>query len=500
MRSFLFLLLLPIFFMSHSYVENFRYIQPFDCLPLLGLYLLATLICFFIFRLFLRNNIKAALMTSFIMAFYFFFGAFHDFVRRHDIFLHRYSISLPLFLIMATGLFIWLKKKQPPPRIGKFLNYLLLIYLVVDGITLIWNNITRKDKERTMISALPNDAFRKCDSCPVPDIYLLLFDEYTSSKTLKDTFHYNNTSLDTFLLQENFHIQTNSRSNYFFTPFSMASIFNMSYLSHLKDPQNISADDYIEILDPDRPAAVIRFFERQGYAIVNHSPFDLPGSPSSLDQPFIPVKTRLITNRTLFHYLSRDIGWWFATHFTDAEVLAENEAAMVYRGNKTAVRKTLEESATAAGKPRFVYMHVFMPHGPFLFDSPVHMRQMKEITREDDITKLSSYLNYIPYTNTQVQQLVSTIKKNTLGKAVIIFMSDHAYRYPAFFGHNERVFFDNQNAVYYPDRDYRGLYDSISAVNEFRVILNKLFDQRLPVLKDSLIYLRDAPGVVGNKK
>lgn len=499
MKSPLFLLLLPFFFVFHGYVENFRYIRPLDCLPLLGLYLLATLICFFIFRLFLRDNIKAALMTSFIMGFYFFFGAFHDFVRRHDIFLHRYSITLPLFLIVAACLFIWLKKKQPPRRAGRFLNYLLLIYLVMDGITLVWNNITRDDRGK-IISALPNDTFRKCDSCPTPDIYLLLFDEYTSGKTLKDTYHYDNTPLDSFLLQEHFHIQPDSRSNYFFTPFSMASIFNMSYLSRLKDPQNVTAEDYIEIMDPGRPAAVIRVLERQGYAIINNSSFDLPGNPSSLDQPFIPVKTRLITNRTLFHYLMRDIGWWFVTHFTDAEALAENEASLVYRGNRTAVRKTMEESATAAGKPRFVYMHVFMPHGPFLFDSSGHMRQMRDIARESDAGNLSSYLNYIPYTNTQVKQLVSTIKKNTMGKAVIIFLSDHAYRYPAFLGHNERVFFNNQNAVYYPDGDYGLLYDSISNVNQFRVIFNKLFDQRLPLLKDSLIYLRDAPGVAGNKK
>jgi hypothetical protein len=494
-----FLFLLPAFFVFHGYVENYPYIRLVDCFPLLGLYMLAVLICFFIFRPFLHDNIKAALMASFIMAFYFFFGALHDLFRRNDIFLHRYSISLPLFVIIAGILFIYLKKKPPFLRAGKFLTCLMLIYLAVDGFTLVWNNITWKDSGE-MIGALPDETFRKCEGCPSPDIYLLLFDEYTSSNTLKNAYHYDNSRLDTFLLREHFHIQANSRSNYFFTPFSMASIFNMSYLSHLKDPQNVSSDDYIDALDQRRPAAVIRFLERQGYTVVNNSSFDLPGNPSSLEQPFIPVKTRLITNRTLFNYLMRDIGWWFATHFTNAQALAENEAAMVYRGNRTAIERTLEASKTAGGKPRFVYTHVFMPHGPFLFDSLGHRRKMSEMAGEADGPALPGYLGYIPYTNTQVEQLVTAIKKNTGGKAVIIFLSDHGYRYPPFFRHNERVFFDNQNAVYYPDGDYRLLYDSISTVNEFRVIFNKLFDQRLPLLKDSLIYLRDAPGVVGNKK
>ena len=51
--------------------------------------------------------------------------------------------------------------------------------------------------------------------------------------------------------------------------------------------------------------------------------------------------------------------------------------------------------------------------------------------------------------------------------------------------------FQNLNAVYYPDNDYKMLYDSISGVNQFRVVLNKLLQQKLPVLKDSSIYLID---------
>jgi hypothetical protein len=35
------------------------------------------------------------------------------------------------------------------------------------------------------------------------------------------------------------------------------------------------------------------------------------------------------------------------------------------------------------------------------------------------------------------------------------------------------------------------LYDSISGVNQFRVVFNKLFHQHLPLLKDSSTYLKD---------
>ncbi|MBN8852467.1 MAG: hypothetical protein BGO55_01810 [Sphingobacteriales bacterium 50-39] len=496
MKAPFFIWLLPFFFVTHGYVENFRYVNPADCLPLLGIYWAATLVCFLIFRIFLRDNARSALMTFFIMSFYFFFGVFHDFVRRHGIFLSHYIISLPLFAIMAAGLFLWLKKKPPVARITKFLNYLLLIYIVVDGSTLAFHKLSRNNAAK-VISSRPNDIFRRCDSCATPDIYLLLFDEYTSTRTLRDVYHYDNSRFDSFLLQNNFHILQDSRSNYFFTPFSMASIFNMDYLENLKDPQRLSADDYIDALDPHRSAAVIHFLEEQGYAIVNNSSFDLPGHPASLDQPFIPVKTQLITHRTLFHYLMRDIGWWFTKRFTDSRVIAENEATMTYRSDSVAIERTLEESKRSAPGPRFVYMHVFMPHFPFLFDSLLHPKNMADVLKTEGRTDLTGYLNYIPYTNVQAQRLITTIKDNT--SAVIIFLSDHGYRYLPFSGHNERAFFNNQNAVYYPDGDYHLLPDSISCVNEFRVVFNKLFKQELPLLKDSLIYLRDGPGTEGNK-
>ena len=72
-------------------------------------------------------------------------------------------------------------------------------------------------------------------------------------------------------------------------------------------------------------------------------------------------------------------------------------------------------------------------------------------------------------------------------EAVIALMSDHGYRSfdlidPRFLKTN------NFNAVYFPSRDYGLYYDSMSNVNQFRVLLNSLFKQNLPILKDSLSF------------
>ena len=133
-----------------------------------------------------------------------------------------------------------------------------------------------------------------------------------------------------------------------------------------------------------------------------------------------------------------------------------------------------------------------MPHPPYFFDKNGNQKDENTIFRENSERALQAYLDYIPYTNSRIQELVSAIQQNTNGNAVIVFMGDHGFRYPTK-GDHPRNYFENQNAIYFPDRDYRLLYDSITGVNHFRVVFNKLFNQQIPLLKDSTIYLKDRP-------
>jgi hypothetical protein len=73
---------------------------------------------------------------------------------------------------------------------------------------------------------------------------------------------------------------------------------------------------------------------------------------------------------------------------------------------------------------------------------------------------------------------------------VIIFMSDHGFRHftkPV----DRKYHFMNLNAVYLPGRNYSLFNDSLSNVNQFRVLFNSLFKTSYPVLPDSCIYLKD---------
>ncbi len=148
------------------------------------------------------------------------------------------------------------------------------------------------------------------------------------------------------------------------------------------------------------------------------------------------------------------------------------------------------QSLKPAAQPSFIYAHFYMPHDPFIFDEHSHERSEKSI-RDDgngDLRDAKSYLGYLKYTNDKIRKLIDIIQRNTKGKAVIILMGDHGFRQDI--KQNDHKSFQNMNAVYFPDHDYHLLYDSISGINQFRVIFNTLFHQSFPLQKDSTIFFQ----------
>lgn len=61
-------------------------------------------------------------------------------------------------------------------------------------------------------------------------------------------------------------------------------------------------------------------------------------------------------------------------------------------------------------------------------------------------------------------------------------MGDHGYRGDA--GITDSIAsYQNFSAIYFPDKNYKYLDDSLSSVNVFRLVLNKYFNAKLPMLK-----------------
>ncbi len=487
----LYLFLLPVFFVLHGYLENFGFLSLQDAALLCGSYVLLSL-CINIFSwFFFRNWTKAAVITVIWMSFFFFFGALHEFLKEHVPirFFSRYSFLLSAFFLVLIIIFIYLKKiKKPFLRSTMYLNVLLLVYILVDLSGLVVKVVNPRKQRLSVYGFARQNQYTACDTCQKPDIYFLLMDEYSSSKALREKYNFEN-NLDSFLLDRGFSIQTNSRSNYNFTPFSMSATLNMSFIEGIENIKAVTADDYATCNILVRDNEVIKFLDAHGYEIVNYSMFDLAGNPAMVEQSFLPLKTKLITDRTLFARMNKDIGWLLMTWYPFK--LFKRNYILKHRDNNRKFQDLVEQSTKEnKNRPRFFYAHFYMPHPPYYYDRYGNPTDNSTIYREYKTDPLLSYLDYLLYTNERIKEMVTTIHTNK-PNAIIILLSDHGYRKRLDKKPEQPHFFQNLNAVYFPNKDYSGLYDSITNVNLFRVILNKKFNQHFKLEKDSSIFLVD---------
>ena len=158
----------------------------------------------------------------------------------------------------------------------------------------------------------------------------------------------------------------------------------------------------------------------------------------------------------------------------------------VLHKNDDILRHTREIAATQTSMPKFVYIHLMMPHFPYYFDSVGNSRPLDSLVKAHPSDK-AGYTGYLQYCNKRLLQLVDDLKAASSEPPFIMLLGDHGFRH---LNKNveRRYHFMNLNAVYLPDKNYRKFYDSMSNVNLLRVVFNTQFHQDFPLLKDSTIF------------
>ncbi len=479
-----FLFLLPPFFVLHGFTENYNFIPVKDALLLTGIYLCCSLLLSLLCWLLYRNFTKANLAAFWIMAFNFFFGSVHDGLKKFfpGSFIAKYTFILPAAVLLFVVLLIVLKKRKTSLlKLTYYLNVLLVVLLLVDTGLLSGKIITKKKTSYT----LP-EGFAACASCPKPDIYFILADEYAGNSELKDLFQFNDSVFLKQLAALDFHTIPESRSNYNYTPFSVASILNMNYLD-LKGKDRAKPDltySYTSIRDNN----LLRFLRYHQYDFYNYSVFDFEGQPARVRETFLPVKTRLITAQTFLSRFDKEIRFNFVYRWKSKK----NQKILTYgnkNNNENIYDLTWKLSEQKTVSPKFVYSHLMMPHYPYYFDKNGKEQPFEKLLEGNQGNK-EAYIEYLQYANKKLLALVDHILKSSVSPPIVVLMGDHGFRHfnnPV----DTKYHFLNLASVYLPSKNYSGFSDSLTGVNFFRTVLNIAFSQRLPYLKDSTSYLRD---------
>ena len=477
-----FLFLLVLFFCLHGWLQNYGFISFWEVLKpgllILMAVLFATGICFLI----IKNLLYASLIVFFISLWYLFFGAIHDWVKSIALLsaIKSYTVISVLLLLFTIAWIIFLNYKRTlHPKLALYLNVLLLVYCIVDFFLL-----TKASLSRPGSSMAQTVKFDTTKVTQKPDVYFLLFDGYPGFTSLKDSFNYENDSLQQYFTNNAFKVLP-VFANYDLTYFSMSSMFNMQYVK--KDFNNLQVRQHdfqkrgVEI----DHGVIFPIFRSMGYSIENISIFRINDiDPLSDKNSFLLAHSILLTDKIFHKRLQRDV--WLNKIFP---FLGDDDFYQHDIDNKAAQELLLKSALKKRDRPGFVYAHFMMPHGPYYYDSLGNKNPFEKISHYTKWPDKELFVSYIKYINKQIIKMTDTIIRHN-PEAIIIVMGDHGFRSYNSSQTFQPLRYDNLCAVRFPDNNYDPGSKPWSNVNLFRYVFNRQFAQNLPYLADSSIELR----------
>lgn len=480
------LLLLPLYFVCSKYVQ-YEGLPAVKTALISYLQILAlVLLIFSLFYIGVHNWLKSSLLTLVSILTFLFFGNVRVFFQTSEIFhfLSHYKFLLPLLLFLFL-LFKWIiRKEKVQVNAAAFFNLLFFVYLGLEIINIF--RLQSLSEKNYPVTISPSE-FAVGNQ---PDIYYLISDGYPSSSYQREMLAINNDHFEDSLKKQGFFVLKQSKSNYNRTIFSMLSAFNMRYLNIVDTIHPAGPKQYALAIREIKSAQLFNYLNKAEYKIINLSIFDIAETKAFRKQNFLAVSEReIFFSHTFWNYFIRDIYYhWILKKENYKEHLhkASHEPLKLY--NKQIIDTLLNNNFPLSAKPVFVYAHINMPHYPYFYDETGIPNNQDSIYGNEMITNKKRFAGYIRYTNKQLLYIIQSIKNKTKGKAVIVLQSDHGISDLDAAKKNDA--FRNFTSFYFPDKDYSMLPDTMSNVNTFRIILNKYMHQKLPLIKDSIFYIR----------
>ena len=446
-----------------------------------------------------KNQAKVILFTTLLVAILLFFGSVQDQAKEllPGSFFSKYRFFLIFIPVLIAATLIFLRRSNKKfYRLYQYVQITIGILVIWELVALAVNTISDKTKQNILFEKSQADSlYNTTRAVNGPNIYFIVFDGFTSSKCLQEEFSYNNAELDSFLHEKGFYPVTRSRSNYPVTPFSIASTLNFSYLTSDLNNKVLTSQDILKGNQTVSQSRLIPYLHTRGYQIFNYSVFDLKDYPASSRTIFYDMSAKVLKRQTLVRRFYKDVGWNFTGNaFVKNGLLGFNSLYKQQRSfylqhyvyeNMNGLQSVL---STRQSGPKFVYCHIMLPHAPYYFNKDGTLKDANIPWSPKSAKK--DYLNQLIYSRQLVKQAINSIfKKDTLNK-IIVLQGDHGFRD---YGEPNKTgrFFENLNAIYFYDKNYAALSDSMTPVNTFRVVLNQYFQERLKYLPDTSIYVHD---------
>ena len=431
-------------------------------------------------RLILRNGYRAAFLSMLWMMLFFSYGHIHMSLVSQWEGVDFSPWMLIGWLALAVLSAVWATRPKltfvtsVPP-----LNVIALGLMIV-SVVQISSGIQKRDGHRVAADNPPVQELTRPEN--PPDIYYFILDMYTRADLMKSDYGYDNNGFLNELETRGFYVASCSQSNYTRTELSMASSLNMSYLQGLDAkfvPDNLGR---LRLWDTLKHSAVRYSLEEMGYTTISYANgfawSELDDADVFLTPP--PFSSGMTEFETLFLQTTllgeaQKLGW-----FNADQIMAQN-----YRDRHMLVFNSMDDVVEMPG-PKFVYVHLILPHPPFVFGpngeyiDPAGF--WDENKRYPPAKMAAGYRDHVTFLNKKMLEMLDTILSGSATPPIIILQGDHG---PWLQPNPEHFYILN---VYHLPGHNDELYPTISPVNTFRLIFSDYFGGEYDMLKDESYY------------
>ncbi len=477
----LFTLLLPLYLYQH----NIKVVFPDELYPVLGVALTSSAVLYLLSLLLCRGNLtRAALLTTYVLIIFAFYPALVEFDDDYKV---AYLWSVAWWCIVAVYICLALRHSY----------YEHLYWCVLGGLLVLFNggqavsgggvNTLPKGIEPISVSA-------KVKKEDLPHIVYIVPDRYPSKEVLRRHFGFDNRLFLDALKQRGFFVAERSHPNYTKTFQALAAVFNMQYLDFVAQEFGEKESSYRPVYHMLQNHEALKILHSAGYHSL-HMGNRWPPTRFNYyaDENYYGISNLVgLTNFQQAYVSSHPVGALADLRFN---AYAQERCRQVYNQ-----RDRLME-AVKRQQPQFIFWHVLLPHPPFLFDpdGKCHRRVWPENKSWE--LHVDGFIQQLQFTNRLLMELFDLVMAQSQRKVIFVIQSDEG-PYPWHYVRRSNmdwetatpdeieIKFGNLNAIYFPSRDYHGMEEDITPINNMRRVINEALGSDLPMLPHRMYVFR----------
>jgi hypothetical protein len=457
--------------------HNIFYVDLPSILRSLLLVTAGTALLYAVAYLLVRSLVKASVIASLFAIWFLSYG--HLYLKIADIagepVKHRYLVAASLAVLLLLIFLVW-KNETLARLLAQFLATAGVILLVMALYQSLRYDI---GVYRAAASADPAAVLQSQNNQELPDLYWIILDGHARYDVLQSRFGYDNSDFIRQLSEMGFYVPDCSQSNYASTKLSLTSALYGDYIPNIV-PQG-------EVLPPLKSSPLNQALEALGYQTIafenraaghfdlkedillsrdqgGFGGFNLSGGLSEFEKMMLDTSfLRFVVDVELIPGFNNTTTqkWELWEHYYQTQYILSE----------------LEKIPEIPG-PKFVFVHIMVPHSPFIF--------APDGSFQPNNNPIEGYRANTEFIDAHLPPILRKIIAESNPAPIIVVMGDHGPATRKSIPKEMRM--ATLNAYLVDDAAKAQMYPTITPINATRLILNAHFGGEYPLLEDASYY------------